>query len=52
MVLAVVHSVDWKQKLGQDHQGHEQISPHVKNWILESGKGEPILYTTGHVQKS
>lgn len=39
-------------ELGQDHQGHEQISLHVKNWILENGKGELILYITGCVQES
>lgn len=53
MVLAVMHKVDWLEaELGQDHQGHEQISLHVKNWILENGKGELILYITGYVQES
>lgn len=53
MVLAVMHTVDWtQQKLGQDHQGHEHISPHIKNWILESGKGELILSTTACVERA
>lgn len=52
MVLAVMHTVDWtQQKLQQDHGGHEQINPRIKNWILQSGKGELILSTTGCVQR-
>lgn len=48
MVLAVMHTVDWtQQKMGRDRQGHEQINPHIKNWILENGKGELLLSTSG-----